>query len=146
MKIIFLDFDGVIITGRRFALRNTKSGSRSTAEPETVAVLNHIIAKTNAKIVISSSFRAYGLNFCKNWLRAQGVQGQVIDCTPAVLGPRGLEIAEWLDENAELDIEGFVILDDNHDMAHLIDHLVWTNYHVGLTDRDGEQAIAILNG
>jgi hypothetical protein len=56
--------------------------------------------------------------------------------------PRGLEIQEWLDAHPE--VERFVILDDECDMAHLEPFMVKTKFDCGLTEQDAEKAIAIL--
>jgi hypothetical protein len=55
---------------------------------------------------------------------------------------RGEEIQAWLTENP--DVTQFVILDDDSDMAHLIDHLVQTDHKVGLTAADVKKASLFL--
>lgn len=56
---------------------------------------------------------------------------------------RAFEVQAWLLDTSE-EIEGFVILDDIQDWAWLGDHLVNTDPRVGLTDKDVDKAIKIL--
>lgn len=51
MKVVFLDFDGVITTPK----------SKCKLDPEKMALIGRIIDATDAKIVISSSWRRYSL-------------------------------------------------------------------------------------
>ena len=71
-----------------------------------------------------------------------------IDWTPFNLewdAQRGNEIQKWLDNNKEkYNIEKFIILDDDFDMAHLKDRLVQTTWEQGLTSEVTETAIQIL--
>lgn len=144
MKIIFLDIDGV--------LNNHKSYGTGKADMWCVAALNDITDRTGAAIVVSSTWRMGGLLSCRDKLAEWGVTAPVIDRTPiretlhgdlTLADPRGFEIAEWWCQHAE--IESFVILDDDSDMAHLKDRLVQTDRTVGLTMRDAKRAIALLN-
>jgi hypothetical protein len=76
----------------------------------------------------------------------------IIDRTPDMQRPggwgngyveRGHEIADWLDRHPE--VRGFVILDDDGDMAHLKDSLVQTKLHDGgLTEELADRAIQRL--
>lgn len=66
--------------------------------------------------------------------------------TPRVFGgARGLEIDDWLSKNLYAGETRFVILDDESDMAHLIDHLVQTNMETGLTEAHADAATKMLN-
>jgi hypothetical protein len=140
LRVIFLDIDGVLVNQRSLA---HASGMRAKADAGCVAVLNHIVARTNASIVVSSTWRMGGLHFVKKTLRLWGVSGRVIDRTPQLRSvERGEEIAAWLSDVT--DIESFVILDDDDDMLHLSGNLVQTEFAKGLTVQDAERAIAIL--
>ena len=58
---------------------------------------------------------------------------------------RGIEIQNWIDNNWNNEIyNNFVILDDDSDMEHLMNHLVKTNNNLGLQDSDVEKAKIIL--
>lgn len=150
MKVVFLDFDGVLVVPRT----RGQSGSRSVADPDCVAALNFVLSVTGARIVVSSSWRGAMLSPMKEVLRGWGVLPKsVLGVTPRLreLGkpsiPRGREIQAWLDERAAArgDVEGFVILDDDSDMEHLLPRLVKTDYEQGLTIERANLAINLLS-
>ena len=161
MKVIFLDFDGVL-NGADW-LRKTQNGNVDPAgyahyinnpcDPELVSRLNRIVATTNAKIVISSSWRiGYTLAALRGFLKKAGFEHphSIYDRTPRLNGAddqRGDEIQAWLDRYIETEkhhVETYVILDDDSDMKHLKHKLVQTNTLVGLQDEHVDRAIAIL--
>lgn len=159
MKIVFLDFDGVL-NSRPFLIKSrsrmSKSGWREDPtddiDPQAVGVLNDIIARSGAKVVISSSWRLfYGHDDLRRFLKERGLQGEpIIGQTPERFkmsdrwSERGHEIQQWLDDNKELGVESFVILDDNSDMAHLMDKLVKTDFDEGLLASHVETVLARL--
>jgi hypothetical protein len=59
---------------------------------------------------------------------------------------RGQEIQAWLDGAPRygIEVESFVILDDDSDMVHLADRLVKTSFETGLLDEHVDRAIAML--
>lgn len=152
MKVIFLDFDGVLnCIGTVFSADNIEKSVQLSRER--VGILNEIVKQTNAKIVISSSWRigssietletyleCFGLN-CYD----ENMDKLVIDKTPNLLsGFRGREIDNWLSEHSE--VEQYVILDDDCDMLpSQFNNFVNTKFYSGLTYLDAELAIAILN-
>ncbi len=155
MKVIFLDFDGVLNSEEYSRLRNIMgakdSGSfmhRSSGQVDPVAVarLNRIVESTGAAVCISSTWRRlHIIGELNAILRERGFAGRVVGATPWLNKPRGLEIQDWLDlEGQRHDVEAFVILDDDADMEHLMDHLVQTNGAAGLEDHHVERAIAML--
>lgn len=142
MKIIFLDLDGVLTN------HNTRFRT-----PDLLCVnhLNEIINKTNAYIVISSTWRKYdSLDKLKDILNIGGFgidKNRILGITPRLneSHARGKEIQQWLDET-NLNIESFVILDDDADMIPNMRHLVQTDTFIGLTQEFVELAIKVLNG
>ena len=154
MKIVFLDFDGVM---NSFDWVQTQAGVRNglhTIDPGAVRRLQRIIDATGAYIVISSSWRyAHSLNDLQKILREAGLNDQsfsrfevrshlVIDVTPNSMdGFRSREIQRWLDRNPT---HRFVILDDSHD-ADIDGHFVQTTWEHGLQDEHVDRAIEILN-
>ena len=140
MKVIFLDFDGVV----------TIPDSHWKLNPDNIKLVKKIVDETNAKIVVSSSWR-HGLdrhfeyelernpdNEMVIWLR-----DNVYDITP-LGGNRGSEIKKWLDTHD--DIENYVILDDDSDMLNYqLYHFVETNFEDGLTETEAIRAIKVLN-
>lgn len=113
-------------------------------DPSCIEVLNEIVARGDADVVVSSTWR-YGKTVAElqTMLDAQGFRGRVLDKTP--VGPpgasRGEEIAAWL---AEHPVDGYVIIDDHVDMGELRSHLVLTHPAHGLKPADAPRAIAML--
>jgi predicted nucleic acid-binding protein len=147
MKIIFLDFDGVIRT-----YRSIKGKAFEGVDTECVEELNRIIATTKAKIVISSSWRGKFIAPMQKLLNSWGVKGKVVGVTPRLerfngtihtSATRGTEIQQWLDEHTET--EAYVIIDDDTDMLDSqLDRFVLTDFQVGLTRDLAEKAIALF--
>ena len=162
IKVIFLDFDGVITT--------LKSGW--SIDPEKIKLLNKIIEATDAKIVVSSSWRRGTLEGtieelsggvdCNGNSKAFPFCDKIIGITARIGGfryndeinedgrkpmvdiPRGVEIQDWLD-NTDYDVESYVILDDDSDMLYWQkDNFVKTNTYLGLDDIGVDKAIDIL--
>jgi hypothetical protein len=148
MKVIFLDIDGVMNNLESLRFPRTKVASSkhsySVAHPSCVEALNRITSATDARIVISSTWRGIGLQVLFEIFHQWGITGKTIGYTP--LGgrtcERGAEIQEWLSAH---EVDSFVILDDGDDMGHVRHRLVQTDYQVGLTEADADRAIAILS-
>lgn len=139
MKLVFLDFDGVLVN--REALMR---GFPGYGHPDCVAALNKILDQTGAKIVVSSSWRFEGLEAMRQHLKAWGVRARPIAMTPTIFASRGMEIDKYLRLHGRP--ESFVILDDDSDMEPYKDRLVQTEFEAGLTIRDAERAIELLEG
>lgn len=147
MKIIFLDIDGVLNcqTGyvNGYCKYVGKNGIRYQAfYPPSKSLLNKLIEETDAKIVISSTWRHSGLDYMRKVWDGEGMSGEIIDITPNLRGsieqyrsiPRGIEIDTWLEnrnfshifwsEEKQLDyikesgIENYIIIDDDSDMLY----------------------------
>jgi hypothetical protein len=133
-RIIFLDFDGVIVTAH---------DRYTNGDQYCVFQLNRITDSTEAKIVVSSSWRiGRTVEELRELLKLWGVTAECIDKTPRNWGKsRGDEIQEWLDKNP---VDSFVILDDDSDMVHLHNSLVKCHHIHGLDDDQVDQAIEIL--
>lgn len=144
MKVIFLDFNGVLDTYERMDEINFDNLER----------LKFIINKTKAKIVISSSLKNsffYTGHFNKHLqsiierLEQAGIE--VIGITPQA-DTREDEIKLYLSQHQE--IENFCILDDDYEMESLKDHLVklpsqMQKGQMGLDDVHMNMAINILS-
>jgi hypothetical protein len=131
MQIVFLDFDGVLVTpSSLFRSR----GPAARADPEAVAALNHITETTGARIVVTSTWRLeYSPGELREILSGWGVPGLLADPIAVPdLGrriPRGEEIQEWIQTNPDRDqLESFVILDDKNDMGGPVPALVRTDF------------------
>jgi len=154
MKIIFLDFDGVMDTAYYDHVLS-KDGLPGSDEygpvfdPSCVRNLKHIIDETGADIVVSSSWKymmEYG-DFLRMW-EDRNLPGFVTDVTPIPTERRnrGDEIDAWLNE---CDVEcQYVIIDDLNATCfneHQIPRLLVVNPFNGLDEDTAERAIQILN-
>lgn len=156
-KVIFLDIDGVL---------NQDNGGPKIEE-QFVKRLAHIVEKTGAEIVLSSSWRGAYTSHMDPEYNYQNEDVamlisildkyhlSIMDATPDLTSgayARPLEVRAWLLEQGNL--ERFVILDDEIFWAWnwLADYFVCTTHlndkgkcAYGMTDEDAEKAIEILN-
>lgn len=154
MKVIFLDFDGVMDTAYDDLIRN-KEGKPACDEygtlfdPNCVRNLEHIIVQTGAAIVLTSSWK-YMMSykdFIEMWERRR-LPGFVTDVTPTLKQrtKRGDEIDAWMEE-CRTDCE-YVIIDDlgtENFNSHQIPRLLVVNPFWGLDEETAERAIELLN-
>jgi hypothetical protein len=161
MKVIFLDIDGVL---NLIPQGYDKYGG--IFHIGFVDNLKTIIDQTDAKIVISSTWRLSGLQTMKDMWLFRNLPGEVIDITPSGyfnvdLGvsdddyvTRGHEIRYWLKNHPE--VSNYVILDDDTDfLDSQMDNFVQTSDNIdhpdcidvgyGLTKICTLKAINILN-
>ncbi len=157
MRVIFLDFDGVL-NSNQFRTQGGGHGfGVQQIDPAAAARLEKIVRATGAKIVVSSSWRhIWTTEQIAEMLEQVGAERAgraVIDRTPSGLGNRGQEIQEWLDLDPERSavnpdhepVQSYVILDDDNDMTpEQQPRLVHVNPQRGLTDQDVAEAISIL--
>lgn len=116
-KIIFLDFDGVMVTDRHLMhLTDTRSPLRdeygSKFDPVCVEYLAQIIDITDADIVVTSTWKMnLGLDGMLRMWQARNLPGKIIGVTPDI-DPihRGDEIQAWLDANPS--VVRYAIIDD----------------------------------
>ena len=136
-RVIFLDIDGVLAPIRQW-------DRYGDLDPACIRVLNEIVARAGADVVVSSTWR-YGKTVAElqEMLAAEGFSGSVVDTTPlgAPGADRGDEIAAWLAEHA---VGGYVIIDDHANMGELRSQLVLTQPARGLQPADAPRAVAIL--
>ena len=148
MKVIFLDFDGVL-NSRNFVRDNFSGGV--IIDPSRLELIKFIVDKTNAKIVLTTSWREHwekegGNIICEeinNFFADFDLE--IFDKTPD-LEDRESEIEAWLVQCDE-DIESFVVLYDMFLSSDLLkDHFVLTsNLRNGIDEDDALKAIEILN-
>ncbi len=139
--ILFLDFDGVLNCERSF----DGTGERYRFGADNVNALNLILTRTEARIVITSTWRLYwSLRENSEFLERDGVlPGRVVGKTADLSAERGHEIDAWL-KGAPFAVAGFVILDDRDDMAMHRPRLIQVESYRGLTMADAERAIHLL--
>lgn len=168
MKVIFLDVDGVLNNSYTFSDINYEImygyGRRVEIEDEKVEFLKQIVDATDAKIVLSSSWRTFfhkynekdivpifekGLEL-KNKLENHGLE--IYDLTGFDYnGNRENEIRAYLEKHD--DISGFLIIDDCMDDVNGLfsDKTIKTKFYglnrgnLGLTEKHVPIAIDILN-
>lgn len=141
MKVIFLDVDGVLNSAQDGYSIRLRTDSH-------LKLLQRIVKKTGAKIVLSSSWRIGFTPASRNLLARFKEYGlELMDCTPELPAScRGDEIRQWLTDNVyNYDIENFVILDDEANMAEFTDkNLVQTDTNIGLQKQDTVECIKML--
>ncbi len=131
-NIIFLDVDGVLNHELWYTKINRKEMSfiDSHFDIEKVHLLNNLCKETNAKVVISSSWRiGRTLEEMKDILKSKEATFEVIDMTGTCCsGIRGVEIRNWIKNNSDK-VKNYAILDDDSDM------LLWQQKHFFHVDR-----------
>ena len=150
MKILFLDFDGVL-NSQKFIRSCNECGA--VIDPSKMVLLKTLIAETKAKIVLSTSWREHwdkNPDLCDEiGLKINKVFNEhnleIYDKTPRLNLLREEEIKAWLDECS--DVKEYVVLDDALLSADfLMGHFVKTSdYFGGLDENDVKKAIEILS-
>lgn len=116
-KIIFLDIDGVL--NSPLYMIHSKEGSRSL-DPVNIKALNGLIARTGAKVVLSSTWRYNSTpEAMTELLQEKGFAYDIHSFTPDTRSAcRGVEIKMWMDAHVEsfVNFHEYVILDDDSDM------------------------------
>lgn len=166
-KVLFLDIDGVLNTERQHD-RCVNLGADQVDnfgyafDPEAVANLKRIVEHTGADIVISSSWKMWGLDAMQQMWARRELPGKVIGITPNtdsdemllsidldlmdIPAIKGSEIKEWLSTNGNQDTR-YAILDDLPDMLpDQESHFVQTDPRIGITKEDADRIITILTG
>jgi len=162
MKVIFLDIDGVLnVHGKQ------RDNYGQLFHKPFEDNLRYIIEKTDAKIVISSTWRFAGLQIMKDMWQKRKLAGEVIGITAdcyQLIGEgkfkhyndvkRGHEIQDWLKDHKE--VKQYVIIDDDNDFldnqrgnfirtVNNINHIDSCDVGYGLTKICADDAIRILN-
>lgn len=150
MNIIFLDVDGVLNSIDNLIKICNKTNNRYFGfdypfDEECLKNLKLIVTETNAKIVITSTWRRHeeGKNILLSVLNKYDLEKDIIGYTPFLNKSRGEEILQFL---STLEFKpNFIILDDDSDMGILLPYLVKTNIRTGLTYEKTIEAINKLN-
>ena len=167
MKVIFLDIDGVLnheefYRSDRFQ-ENVKKNERLSKNicPKSIENLNTLIEDTEAKVVVSSTWRiGETVENMQKILDEAGFKGEVIGLTPDLREYqcehilRGNEIYRWMLDNCKLlgqcisvwEFKHYVILDDDSDMLlWQKDNYLQVDRFVGITMGTVLKAKKILN-
>lgn len=160
MKILFLDFDGVMNSHQSIELYYNKwledgkppgkvsfDGEGDTWCPIAISNLKSILYKMpDLGIVISSTWRrGTPIQHLRDLFYKHPVIAQaILDKTPVVGGKqRGYEIKQWI-KHTDISVDEFVILDDDKDMRGVMRHFVHIDAHHGFMKRDADKALDIL--
>lgn len=159
MKILFLDFDGVITT----------YDSKWCIDTKKLLLVNDIVSQTDAKIVVTSSWKHGHIDvdsfkksiynkktdkcspLCYNTISENEAIfarfiDQIYDITDSNGSWRGDEIERWINAHED-EIESYVILDDDSDFHEdQLFNFVQTDTFEGLTEREVKLCVARLNG
>lgn len=150
MKVIFLDFDGVLNSAKYL----TACGEYGVVlDPSRMALLKQIVDATDAKIVLSTSWREHWFrdpDLCSSTgaqinerFAAFGLE--IFDKTPQQPRSREAQIRHWLSQNPQ--VQNYLVLDDMLLSADFLEgHFVRTSYYFdGLDETDVNRAIELLN-
>lgn len=151
MKVVFLDFDGVLNSDRY--IRNCEEEGL-IIDPARMELLKRIVKSTNSVIVLSTSWRSHWEKNNEE-CNETGVQIndifkkydlEIYDKTSTLFLKREDAIKAWLDTHNQT--ENFVVLDDAFLSADFLNgHFVKTsNLRDGLDEDDVSAAVSILNG
>jgi len=158
LRIVFLDFDGVLnchayLSERSNHRKNIENLSRFDArwwgemiDPKAVEHLNSIVEQTGAYVVVCSSWRhGHSYERLRRVLQVRGFRGEVLGVTPTLDGSqRGAECVAWIHAWPRT-VESFVALDDESDYEPIMDRLVKTGWHLGgLLEEHVAPAVALL--
>lgn len=153
MKVIFLDFDGVLNCAEWMKNVNRQQylsmfeKDKEELDPVRVKMISDFALEFDASIVISSSWRILcSLKILTDLLRIRGLDERVavIDVTPrSSSGFRGSEVEQWLKETHHT-VESHVIFDDDGDF-HPDQPLVKTTWDSGLEQHHIDKAREILS-
>ena len=140
-RIVFLDFDGVLNSEQSVQ----QFGTRYRFASSNVTALNEVLQKTEARLVITSSWReGLSLREIIGYLERDGVLAKrVVGKTQFLEKERGLEIDAWL-RSVPYALSSFVILDDRDDMAMHRERLVKVDPQIGLSMAQAHRAIELL--
>jgi HAD domain in Swiss Army Knife RNA repair proteins len=150
MRIVFLDFDGVLNADTAEVDTSSEMWSAAWLDATMVARMARLVQEANARVVVSSSWRQRrSREELESILAERGFTQGVHDVTPRLPRPpegerfiRANEIAAWLATHP--DVTEFVILDDDPELGDLAARHVHVDSTRGLTDEDVSRAMTIL--
>ena len=142
-KYLFLDFDGVLNTGK-YAKQMKHEGIDPFDEfgalfdPEAIANLKHIVELTGCKIILSSTWRNEGIMRMRELWKERGLPGEIYSMTPILL-------SSSFQDAMTGEMMGFPLREAKAFFPNQQEHLILTDDKEGLTDRKAQKAIWILN-
>lgn len=153
MRIIFLDIDGVL---NHLGCKEKAPSGVYFVEDGKILLLKEIIAKTDAKIVLSSTWRSGWKDFKEGKINADSLDFvalqnklkefniELYDYTPlSEKRNRGNEILEWVENHLD-EIDSMLILDDDSDIKPFGHFFLRTSFTEGLKPSHYKRAIEML--
>lgn len=174
MKVLFLDFDGVLNSELFYKSRlknklnfkffkffgiaklyhwlidahNHESWLLSQIDERCVKLLNDVVEETGCKIVISSTWRKVNGDYpyLQSLLEKKGFKGEVIGQTPVLGTIRGKEVLDWLSKHPN--VTNYIIVDDDSDFndEQKLKHFVWCDPYCGFSPNSAYKCKWMLNG
>ena len=153
MRIIFLDIDGVL---NSIHTKERTLNGYIFIEDEKILLLKDLIEKTNAKVVLSSTWRQgwddlnNNLNtkdsidfvLLRDKLNEFGIE--LFDYTSCpVTSDRGSKIKEWLSKHLD-EVDSVLIFDDESNMKPFNKFIVRTSFCDGLKEKHIRKGFEIL--
>ena len=141
MEVIMLDIDGVLNNNH-----TTEKGFNGMifVSDELIKNLKQIVDKTDAQIVLSSSWRndKTALLDLENKLKEYDLS--IIDCTSSNLNKK-MSILDWIDKNSDK-IDSLLIIDDDFQLndRYLSKFFLQTSNGIGLSEKNIVEAVNIL--
>lgn len=151
MKVIMLDFDGVLNNWNEKRIQSGNPFSQSNIKP--IIKLFRYCQHNNVKIVISSAWNIAGLKDCKECISKsidkKLVDEVVISCTRYsndLLNPvRNNEILEWLDNHKE--VTNWIAIDDDFDYYEKYrSQVMMIDGSIGFSNKDYDRFIKLMGG
>jgi hypothetical protein len=166
VKVLFLDFDGVL-NNQAYLISSSKRERRDMTDlerrldhidPDAVERLNEVVDRTDCAVVVSSTWRVLNTKQdLQHYLELKGYRYTLLGCTPRswIVPPeerpykqRGSEIQMWIEawdaNNPDDLVDCIAIVDDDRDMIPFMDRLVNTYFTTGLRDEHVEQLVSLL--
>lgn len=150
MKIIFLDFDGVLNyegpdPGNRINRADMADDPSIALFWEKCQLVQCIVNQTGAAIVLSTAWRHdFSQSVIEGWLAEKGLTAPIVGITPSYLPPwRIHEIREYLQDHP--DISRYIVLDDLDLREGKFNLFIRCDPTKGLTEEQVQEAIAYLN-
>ena len=148
MRIVFLDIDGVLNSDAWDNKRQTTSNDflKDQFDPEAINLLNELLERIDAQIVLASTWRLnFDLEQMNELFSSIGIKRGIVSFTPNLNAgagylTRGNEVLKWIIDNKNiikskpLSYSDYIILDDKADyLISQTNNFFQTDKTVGLT-------------
>ena len=148
-KFVFIDIHRVLATDN-YPLQgmNAKYKFRYTFFPRAIRNLRRLIARTDAKIVLSPSYPSVKIDYVREMWKEQKLPGEIYDVVPSPysLRNKGRAIAEWIQKTGNRGCSYVIIAAANGIfLPAQSKSLVITNHKRGFTYLNMLKACQILN-